>query len=81
MGITRAFIHHNASKETVAAHLLTIHNVWYQLQLMRDIRQAVIEDRFPALIRQFFAQLYEDKSQYPEWAVDALKRVNVDLTV
>lgn len=81
MGITRAFIHHNASKETAAAHLLTIHNVWYQLQLMRDIRQAVIEDRFPELIRQFFAQLYEDKSQYPEWAVDALKGVNVDLTV
>ncbi|KAJ4857096.1 queuine tRNA-ribosyltransferase domain-containing protein [Trichoderma breve] len=81
MGITRAFIHHNASKETVAAHLLTIHNVWYQLQLMRDIRQAVIEDRFPALIREFFAGLYEDKTQYPEWAVEALKRVNVDLTV
>ncbi|KAL6812354.1 Queuine tRNA-ribosyltransferase [Trichoderma sp. SZMC 28015] len=80
MGITRAFIHHNASKETVAAHLLTIHNVWYQLQLMRDIRQAVIEDRFPALIREFFAGLYEDKTQYPEWAVEALKGVNVDLT-
>lgn len=80
MGITRAFIHHNASKETVAAHLLTIHNVWYQLQLMRDIRQAIIEDRFPALIREFFAGLYEDKTQYPEWAVEALKRVNVDLT-
>ncbi|KAK4069213.1 hypothetical protein Trihar35433_5792 [Trichoderma harzianum] len=81
MGITRAFIHHNASKETVAAHLLTIHNVWYQLQLMRDIRQAVIEDRFPALIKEFFAGLYEDKTQYPEWAVEALKGVNVDLTV
>lgn len=81
MGVTRAFIHHNASKETVAAHLLTIHNVWYQLQLMRDIRQAVIEDRFPALIREFFAGLYEDKTQYPEWAVEALKGVNVDLTV
>ncbi|KAH6605327.1 hypothetical protein Trco_007034 [Trichoderma cornu-damae] len=79
MGITRAFIHHNASKETVAAHLLTIHNVWYQLQLMRDIRQAIVEDRFPAYIRQFFAWLYADKSQYPEWAVEALKKVNVDL--
>lgn len=80
MGITRAYVHHNASKETVAAHLLSIHNVWYQLQLMREIRQAIIEDRFPAYIREFFAGLYEDKTQYPEWAVNALKMVNVDLT-
>ncbi|KAK5991141.1 Queuine tRNA-ribosyltransferase catalytic subunit [Cladobotryum mycophilum] len=81
MGITRAFIHHNASKETVAAHLLTIHNVWYQLELMREIRKAIIEDRFPAYIRQFFAWRHADKTEYPDWAVEALKRVNVDLTV
>ncbi|UQC89684.1 queuine tRNA-ribosyltransferase [Colletotrichum lupini] len=80
LGVTRAFINHNAGKETVAAHLLSIHNVWYQLNLMKDIRQAVIEDRYPALIRQFFGDLYDyDKSKYPEWAVESLKRVGVDL--
>ncbi|GKT85527.1 LOW QUALITY PROTEIN: queuine tRNA-ribosyltransferase [Colletotrichum tofieldiae] len=79
LGVTRAFINHNAGKETVAAHLLSIHNVWYQLNLMKEIRQAVIEDRFPALIRQFFGDLYDDKSKYPEWAVESLKRVGVDL--
>lgn len=79
MGITRAFVHHNASKETVSAHLLTIHNVWYQLNLMREVRQSIVENRFPAYIRQFFASLYPDKSRYPEWAVGALKTVDVDL--
>lgn len=80
LGITRAYVHHNASKETVAAHLLTIHNVWYQLNLMREIRESILEDRFPAYIRQFFAGLYEDKKDYPEWAVESLKMVGVDLT-
>lgn len=80
LGITRAFVHHNAAKETVAAHLLTIHNVWYQLNLMREVREAILEDKFPAYIRQFFANLYADKKDYPGWAVTALKRVNVDLT-
>ena len=80
LGITRAFIHHNASKETVAAHLLTIHNVWYQLNLMREVRQSIIEDRFPAYIRDFFAGLYEDKTEYPSWAVNSLQKVGVDLT-
>ncbi|KAF4997911.1 hypothetical protein FGRMN_3550 [Fusarium graminum] len=79
MGITRAFVHHNASKETVAAHLLTIHNVYYQLNLMRQIREAIIEDRFPTFVRQFFAWLYDEKKDYPEWAVGALKVVGVDL--
>lgn len=81
MGITRAYVHHNAAKETVAAHLLTIHNVWYQLNLMREMRQSIIEDRLPAFIRQFFANLYDNKSDYPEWAVGALRQVNVDLMV
>ncbi|KFA65630.1 hypothetical protein S40285_05341 [Stachybotrys chlorohalonatus IBT 40285] len=79
MGITRAYVNHNASKETVAAHLLSIHNVWYQLNLMREIRQAIIEDRFPTYIREFFAGLHPDKTNYPSWAVEALRGVGVDL--
>ena len=79
MGISRAYVHHNASKETVSAHLLTIHNVWYQLNLMREIREAIIQDRFPAYIKQFFANLYESRTEYPDWAVEALRQVNVDL--
>ncbi|KFH42384.1 queuine tRNA-ribosyltransferase-like protein [Hapsidospora chrysogenum ATCC 11550] len=81
MGITRAFVHHNSAKETVGAHVLTIHNVWYQLNLMREVREAIIEDRFPGYIRRFFGDLYADKKDYPTWAVEALKRVNVDLTI
>lgn len=79
MGITRAFVHHNTAKETVAAHLLTMHNVRYQLDLMSQVRDAIIADRFPAFLRQFFASLYPDKANYPKWAVDALQGVGVDL--
>jgi queuine tRNA-ribosyltransferase catalytic subunit len=79
MQISRAFVHHNASKETVAAHLLTIHNVWYQLNLMGRVREAIIQDRFPTFIREFFADLFVEKTKYPEWAVDALRQVGVDL--
>lgn len=78
--ITRAFVHHNASKETVAAHLLTMHNVWYQLALMRSLREAILEDRFPARVRQFFADLYPGgPADYPDWAVEALAGVNLHL--
>ncbi|KAF5855856.1 hypothetical protein ETB97_008302 [Aspergillus alliaceus] len=81
LGVTRAYIHHMAAKETVGAHLLTIHNVHYLLSLMGAARQAILEDRFPAFLRDFFSKLYGEKSKYPEWVVGALRGVGVDLMV
>lgn len=79
-GVSRAFLHHIAGKETAGAHLLTIHNVWYQLALMRAVREAIIADVYPAFLRQFFADLHaNEKDKYPEWAVGALRGVGVDL--
>lgn len=78
LGVTRAFVHHNTAKETVAAHLLTIHNVWYQLNLMMQAREAIIADKFPEFVRGFFAGLYS-KKEYPLWAVNALRGVGIDL--
>ncbi|RAH52927.1 hypothetical protein BO85DRAFT_442749 [Aspergillus piperis CBS 112811] len=66
LGITRAYLHHLAAKETVGAHLLTMHNVHYLLSLMGLARQAIIEDRFPAFLRNFFGKLYGEKTDYPD---------------
>lgn len=80
LGITRAYIHHVAAKETAGAHLLSMHNTYYNLNLMRRIREAVLEDRFPAFLKDYFSTLYAgDKSKYPSWAVGALQGVGVDL--
>jgi tRNA-guanine transglycosylase len=80
LGITRALLHHIVAKETVGAHLITMHNVCYQLELMRNVRKAIVEDRYPAFLKQFFHDLHGgEKSKYPEWAVDALRGVGVDL--
>ncbi|KAI9799358.1 MAG: hypothetical protein M1833_004057 [Piccolia ochrophora] len=79
LGVTRAFVHHLAAKETVGAHLLTMHNVHYLLSLMKKARTAIIEDRYPRFLKDFFGRLYDDKSKYPEWAVRALLKVGVDL--
>ncbi|KAI9779229.1 MAG: hypothetical protein M1839_007481 [Geoglossum umbratile] len=98
LGMTRAYIHHVAAKETAGAHLwvppylpivthvlqtqsfrLTIHNVHYLLSLMRSARTAIIEDQFPRFLKRFFKKLYGESENYPDWAVNALKKVNVDL--
>ena len=80
LGVTRAFVYHLAAKETVGAHLLTMHNVYYQLALMRSVREAIIEDTFPSFLRQFFRDRHDgDKTSYPDWAVEVLRTVGVDL--
>jgi tRNA-guanine transglycosylase len=80
LGLTRAYIHHVAAKETAGAHLLSIHNVHYLLDLMRRIREAIIADTYPQFLRDYFSTLYAgDKTKYPTWIVDALKGVNVNL--
>ncbi|KAJ5045617.1 hypothetical protein NUH16_002436 [Penicillium rubens] len=80
LGLTRAYMHHITAKETVGAHLLTIHNVHYMLNMMGKIRQAIIDDQYPAFLRKFFSDIYGgDKSKFPEWAVGALRGVGVDL--
>jgi len=45
--VTRAYIHMLMThKESSGCALLTVHNVAFQLRLMRNIRQAIKEDRW-----------------------------------
>ena len=47
---------------------------------MAQAREAIKQDRYPQFVRNFFSTLYHgDKSQYPTWALDALKSVAIDL--
>lgn len=81
-GVTRAYIHHLAAKETVGAHLLSVHNVHYLLELMRRVREAIAEGRYPEFLKAYFRGMYDcDRGKYPSWAVDALRGVGVDLMV
>ena len=80
LGITRAYIYHVASKETVGAHLLTMHNVHQQLSLMARVRAAIMADRYPAFLKEFFAKQNGGAvTKAPLWAVEALRKVGVDL--
>ena len=78
MGITRALIYHIAAKETVGAHYVTMHNVHYFMQLMREARRAIVEDRFSKFLTGWFRRRFGAKEDVPLWAVDALRAVGVD---
>ncbi|MDT8378510.1 MAG: tRNA guanosine(34) transglycosylase Tgt [Desulfotignum sp.] len=51
---TRAYLRHlYKSRELLAYRLNTIHNLYYYLDLMATLREAIKEDRFEAFKRQF----------------------------
>ncbi|CAB3368594.1 Hypothetical predicted protein [Cloeon dipterum] len=75
---TRAFLHTIVTMESSACQLLTIHNLSYQMRLMRGIRESIKEDKFPTFIQEFLNKLYPGKD-YPKWVIDALSAVNINL--
>jgi queuine tRNA-ribosyltransferase len=76
---SRAYLHFLLNEDTTGVILLTIHNISYQLRLMSDIRNSIMQDSFPDFIRNFFSTMFPDKN-YPSWAVDALSSVGVILS-
>jgi queuine tRNA-ribosyltransferase catalytic subunit len=47
---------------------------------MKQVRQAIKEDRYPEFVQKFFSTLYHgDKTRVPIWAVNALKTVGIQL--
>ena len=79
-GITRSYIQSLLStKQSSACHLISVHNVWFQLKLMKDLRESIKQGRFPKFVTDFFQSNFPVRQDYPQWAVDALKAVNINL--
>jgi len=77
-GTSRALLHHLVSHETAAAHAVTQHNIVFQAQLMGRARDSILAGAFPQYLRTFFKDYFGDEG-YPEWCVNALRTVGVDL--
>ncbi|KAI0699546.1 Queuine tRNA-ribosyltransferase [Cytidiella melzeri] len=75
---SRAAIHHLITLETAGAHAVTQHNLVFQARLMGRARHAIINGAYPDYLKSFFAEYFGDKG-YPEWCVNALRAVGVDL--
>lgn len=57
---------------------VTQHNLCFQAQVMGRARDSILEGTFPQYLRTFFAD-YFGENGYPEWCVNALRSVGVDL--
>jgi queuine tRNA-ribosyltransferase len=57
---SRAYLRHlYVAREILAYRLLTLHNLYYYLQLMAEMRQAVVQGQFPAFRQNFYQNRLE----------------------
>ncbi|CAG0900638.1 unnamed protein product, partial [Darwinula stevensoni] len=96
---TRAYLHSIATDESVSSHLLSTHNIafqvrlfsifvhsdmeniywlYLQMKLMRNIQENISAGTFPEYVMSFMRKNWPLRN-YPQWAVDALKAVNIDV--
>lgn len=66
---TRAYIRHLIKAgEILGARLLTIHNLYFLVNLMKQVREAIEEDRFLEFREEFYKNYY--KSEPPKYEED-----------
>jgi queuine tRNA-ribosyltransferase catalytic subunit len=63
---------------TTAILAITLHNLTFQARVMGQARDSIVNGTFPSYLRKFFADYFGDVG-YPEWSVNALRSVGVDL--
>ena len=65
--------------EPTACNLMTVHNIHYQLTLMKELRKSILDQRFPQFIQEFM-DMQCPEGNYEPWVVNALASVDVHLT-
>uniref|UniRef100_A0A8C5JU16 Queuine tRNA-ribosyltransferase catalytic subunit 1 n=1 Tax=Junco hyemalis TaxID=40217 RepID=A0A8C5JU16_JUNHY len=76
---SRAYLHALLRSNTAALHLLTLHNIAYQMKLMGSIRDSIVQQRFPEFVREFMDTMYGGRGGPPAWAREALESVGITL--
>ena len=64
-------------KNPRALSLISYHNVYYLLDLMSKLRNAIIDERVDIFIEDFIKNQYYNKERYPNWVYEALNTAGV----
>lgn len=75
---SRAYLHTLLrAGDTVACHLLTIHNIRFQIRFMSAIRESIEKDEFVHFIRKTLDSHFDCPSNYPAFVQKFLEILNI----
>ncbi|KAL0849068.1 hypothetical protein ABMA28_013430 [Loxostege sticticalis] len=75
---TRAYLHAIVTVETVACHLISVHNIAFQMRLMQTIRDNIERGTFPQFVNKFVNELYSN-GDFPPWIINSLSSVGISI--
>ena len=71
-GYSKAYLHTLVTKVDTVCHYISIHNLTYMMRLMKEIRQAIINDTLPQYCKLFLEHMFGSLDQVPTWVKEAL---------
>ena len=75
---SRSYFYFMFNKNPRAVVLISFHNVYYLLNLMKRIRNSIIEDKVNEFAKDFFMKQFPIKT--PSWVRDSLEKAGVDIS-
>jgi len=65
------------NKDPSGCSLLTVHNLHHHKQFMLEMRESIENRKFPEFVQTYL----NDTKYYPSWALEALKKVGIEIKV
>ncbi|KAL4444470.1 hypothetical protein ABPG74_016763 [Tetrahymena malaccensis] len=78
---SRSFLHNTIAKEETACHLISQHNLYFLLNLMKQFRQSILDDRMEEFVNEFFKNYFSHEKQIPQWIQDAMVAAKINLNI
>ena len=77
---TRSYLYFLINNNAKAAEIISFHNVYYLLNLMKRLRKAIIDGKVNEFVKEFITKQYKDvKEGVPGWVYRGLKKAGCDV--
>ncbi|VDO40131.1 unnamed protein product [Onchocerca flexuosa] len=75
---TRAYIHSILNQETVACHIISVHNLQHHMDLMERLRTAIDTNTVQTFLKEFLTEQFPD-GNIPKWVCDAIQHMHYEI--
>jgi len=77
---TRSFLWSQFTRDVSSLYLLSLHNVYFLIDILRKFRQAVLDDNVEEYLTTFIKNYHSnDKEGVPKWVIDACEAGGIDV--
>ena len=77
---SRSYLYFLLNNNPRAVELISFHNVYYLLNLMKKIREAIINSKVNEFVEDFVKKQYSETKEVPDWVINALTKAGCDMS-